>query len=138
MHIYYSSLLINIFNEYKNKINFLNNSHIFHNSIRTVLDKLQSNKRQYFKNKIKMMFKWFYDFFEGFANCNICITNKFSNNYDFHFFNISYDNGENVRILMEKEYNDIKFNYVYDYVEFFEKYIDSYIKGIISNILFLK
>ena len=112
MHIYYSSLLINIFNEYKNKINFLNNSHIFHNSIRTVLDKLQSNKRQYFKN----------------------ITNKFSNNYDFHFFNISYDIGEKVRILMEKEYNDIKFNYVYDYVELFEKYTDSYIKGIISNI----
>jgi mRNA-degrading endonuclease RelE of RelBE toxin-antitoxin system len=112
MHIYYSSLIINIFNEYKNKINLLNNSHIFHNSIRKILDKLQNNKRQYFKN----------------------IANEFSNNYDFHFFNTSYDIGENVRLFMEKEYNDIKFNYVYDYVELFENYTDSYIKRIISNI----
>ena len=112
MHIYYSSLLINIFNEYKNKINFLNNSHLFHNSIRKILDELQFDKRQYFKN----------------------IANEFSNNYDFHFFNISYDIGENVRLFMEKEYNDIKFNYVYDYVELFENYTDSYIKRIISNI----
>ena len=29
MNTYYNSLITNIFNEYKNKINFLNNSHIF-------------------------------------------------------------------------------------------------------------
>ena len=112
MNTYYKSLITNIFNEYKNKIISLNNSHIFHNSIRKILDKLQYNKREFFKN----------------------IANKFSNNYDFHLFNISYDIGENVRLFMEKEYNEIKFNYVYDYVELFENYTDLYIKGIISNI----
>ena len=112
MNTYYNSLITNIFNEYKNKINFLNNSHIFHNSIRKILDKLQFNKREYFKN----------------------ITNEFSNNYDFHFFNTFYDIGENVRLFMEKEYNDIKFNYVYEYVELFQNYTDLYIKGIITNI----
>jgi hypothetical protein len=76
------------------------------------LDKLQFNKREYFKN----------------------ITNEFSNNYDFHFFNTFYDIGENVRLFMEKEYNDIKFNYVYEYVELFQNYTDLYIKGIITNI----
>ena len=109
---YYNSLIINIFNEYKNKIYFLNSSHIFHNSIRKILDKLQCNKREYFKN----------------------ITNKFSNNYNFHFFNISYDIGENVRLFMEKEYKDIIFNYVYDYVELFQNYTNLYIKRILSNI----
>jgi len=112
MHTYYNTLIKNIFKEYKNKINFLNNSHIFHNSIRKILDKLQFNKREYFKN----------------------IVNEFSNNYDFHFFNSSYDIGENVGLFMEKEYNDIKFNYVYDYVELFQNYTDLYIKGIITNI----
>ena len=88
-HIYYSSLIINIFNEYKNKIICLYNSHIFHNSIRKILDVLQYNKREYFKN----------------------IINDFSQKYDFHFFNSFYDIGENVRLFMEKEYNDIKLNY---------------------------
>jgi len=59
MHIYYSSLITNIFNEYKNKI--------------------------------------------------ICLNNK-------------------------KEYNDIKLNYVYDYVELFQNYTDLYINQIMSNI----
>ena len=112
MHTYYNTLIKNIFKEYKNKINFLNNSHIFHNSIRKILDKLQFYKREYFKN----------------------IVNEFSNNYDFHLFNSSYDIGENVGLFMEKEYNDIKFNYVYDYVELFQNYTDLYIKGIITNI----
>ena len=74
IHAYYNSLIINIFNEYKNKINTLNNSYIFHNSIRKIIGKLQNNKREYFKN----------------------ITSEFSNNYNFNFFNISYDIGENV------------------------------------------
>jgi len=113
IHAYYNSLIINIFNEYKNKINTLNNSYIFHNSIRKIIGKLQNNKREYFKN----------------------ITNEFSNNYNFHFFNISYDIGENVKLSMEKEYNDIIFNYVYDYVELFQNYTDLYINEIITNII---
>ena len=76
------------------------------------MDKLQFNKREYFKN----------------------ITNEFSNNYNFRFFNISYDIGENVRLSMEKEYNEINFNYIYDYVELFQNYTDLYINGIIANI----
>ena len=112
MHMYYSSLITNIFDEYKNKINCLNNSHIFHNSIRKILDKLQYNKREYFKN----------------------ITNDLSKNYDFRIFNSSYDIGENVRLFMEKEYNDIKFSYVYEYVELFQNYTDLYIKRIMPNI----
>ena len=35
---------------------------------------------------------------------------------------------------MEKEYNDMKFSYVFDYVELFQNYTDSYIGQIISNI----
>jgi hypothetical protein len=35
---------------------------------------------------------------------------------------------------MEKEYKDIIFNYVYDYVELFQNYTNLYIKRILSNI----
>ena len=77
------------------------------------MDKLQYNKREYFKN----------------------IANEFSKNYDFHFFNTSYDIGENVRLSMEKEYNDINFNYFYDYIELFQNYTDLYIGRIIVNII---
>ena len=108
----YYSLIDKYFKEYIHKISSLNNSYIFHNSIRTVFRKLQNDKREFFKN----------------------IIDNISNKYDFNLLNITYELGEYLRLFMEKEYFDFEFSNIYDYVEFFENFTNSYISYIIPKI----
>jgi len=108
----YYSLIEKFFKEYIHKISSLNESYIFHNSIRAVFRKLQNDKREFFKN----------------------ITDNFSKEYDFSLLNITYELGEYLRLFMEKEYFDFEFSNIYDYVEFFENFTNSYIFYIISKI----
>ena len=108
----YKSTIQNQFIKMRKNITKLNNNYVFHNSIRTILSNLQSIKRKYMKDTI----------------------NDFAKNYDFQLLNISYNLGENIENLMEREYNDYEFNFIYDYVEMFEKYTKSYIDKIINHI----
>ena len=48
--------------------------------------------------------------------------------------NMTYNLGLYVERYMEKEYDDYEFNFIYDYVELFLKYNQSYINGIIQKI----
>ena len=63
------------------------------------------------------------------------IINNFSKNYDFNLLNMTYNLGENVIIFMQKEFYDFEFEIVYEYVELFENYTNSYISKIISKII---
>ena len=112
MYLYFYEKIHNIFNDYKNIIYNINNSYIFHNSPKKIFRNLQSDKREFFKK----------------------IINNFSNNYDFNLLNITYDLGENLIIFMQKEYYDFEFEVIYDYIELFENYTNSYVSEIISKI----
>jgi len=113
MHLYFYEKIHNIFIDYKNFIYNLNKSYIFHNSLKNIFRKLQSDKREFFKK----------------------IVNNFSKNYDFNLLNMTYDLGEDLIIFMQKEYYDFEFEVIYDYVELFENYTNSYVSGIISKII---
>ena len=108
----YKSNIKNIFNKTRENITNLNNSYIFHNGIKTILSKLQLNKREYIRDTI----------------------NKYSNNYDFDLLNLSYNLGEKIEKYLEKEYIDYEFTYIYSYVEIFENYTKNYINNIIKVI----
>ena len=108
----YKSSLKNVFIDYNNTIKALNNNYIFHNSIKKLLRKYQRNKREYFKELI----------------------NEFEKKFDFKLLNINYDLGEQLKLYMEKEYNDYEFKYIYQYVELFENYTPTYINKIINDI----
>ena len=113
---HYYSQIENIFSTYIYNISSLNKSFIFHNSIKNIFRKLQSNKRNNFKN----------------------IINDFSKNYDFNLLLMSFDIGENSRYFMEKDYYDFEFNNVYNYVELFENHTQKFINKIIFDINNLK
>ena len=113
MHLYFYEKIHNIFIDYKNFIYNLNKSYIFHNSLKKIFRNLQSDKREFFKK----------------------IVNNFSKNYDFNLLNMTYDLGENLIIFMQKEYYDFEFGVIYDYVELFENYTNSYVSGIIPKII---
>ena len=108
----YISVIQKTFQNYKNKILSLNNSYIFYNSIKNILRELQREKREYFKNEI----------------------NDFSKKYDYEMINMTYNLGFYTELFMEKEYDDYEFSFIYDYVELFLKYNQSYINGIIQKI----
>ena len=102
----YKSYIKNIFIQTHENVTNLNKSnYIFLNSLKTTLDKLQTNKREYFKT----------------------IINNFSQSYDFKLVNITYNLGEKIEKFMEKEYIDYEFNFIYNYVEIFENYTQNYI-----------
>ena len=111
-YLHYYSLILKAFNDTKNIIISLNHSYLFHNSINNIINNLQYNKRAYFKE----------------------IVNIFSKKYDFSLINISYDLGENLKIFMEREFNDYEFAYIYDYVEIFENSTSSFINKILFNL----
>ena len=109
----YKLYIKNIFIQTRENItNLKNNNYIFLNSLKTTLNKLQLKKREYFKNTI----------------------NNFSQSYDFKLVNITYNLGEKIEKVMEKEYIDYEFNFVYNYVEIFENYTLDYINKIIELI----
>ena len=121
---YNETYFTNVYNSYKlyiqnmfiqtvdNITNLNNSNYIFLNSLKTALYKLQSNKREYFKNAI----------------------NNFTQSYDFKLINLTYNLGEKIEKVMEKEYFDYEFNFVYNYVEIFENYTQNYINKIIEQI----
>ena len=109
---YFFKKLKMIFQNYKEYILSFNTSHKFHNSIRNILRKLQNEKIEYFKNKI----------------------NSFNEKYNFELINMTYNLGENIEFYMNREYDDYEFNYIYEYVEIFQKYKALYINKIIDYI----
>ena len=66
------------------------------------------------------------------------IINDFSKNYDYKMINMIYDAGENVKLFMEKEYEDYEFYNTYDYIDLFEKNTHTYIENIIDKINILE
>ena len=112
MFMSYKSSIKKKFTFTKENITNLNNNYIFHNSIKTILSKLQLFKRNYIKNTI----------------------NDFAQNYDYKLLNISYNLGEKLEYTLEKEYDDYEFTFIYDYVKIFENYTKPYINKIIEEI----
>ena len=109
----YKSFIKNIFIQTRENVTNINNSnYIFLNSLKTTLNNLQKNKRDYFKNAI----------------------NNFSQSYDFKLVNITYNLGEKIEKLLENEYIDYEFNFIYNYVEIYENYTQNYINKIIPHI----
>ena len=106
----YNSSIKNMFALFRENITNLTNinNYIFHNSIKTILSKLQLKKRIYIKNLI----------------------NDFDKKYDYNLLNISYNLGEKIEYLLKKEYDDYEFIFIYDYVETFENYTKPYINKI--------
>ena len=108
----YKSSIKNYFIKVRENITNLNNNYIFHNSIKTILSKLQLNKRTYFKN----------------------IINNYALYYNYKLLNVSYNLGENIENYMEREYIDYEFTFIYNYVEMFENLTQGYIDTIIDHI----
>ena len=109
----YKMLIKNTFSQTRTNISNLKNSYIFNNSMKTLLSKLQSEKRKYIKNTIN----------------NFCQYNK---EYNFNLLNKRYNLGEKIENVLEKEYIDYEFTFIYDYVELFENNIQTYINRIIE------
>ena len=114
----YNTSLENMFELTRENITNLTyiNTYIFYNSFKTILSKLQLNKRNYFKK----------------------IINDFAINYDYELLNISFNLGERIEYFLEKEYADYEFTFIYDYVETFENYTIPYINKIIENINYIE
>ena len=96
----------------KKLITNLNNNYLFNNSLKYFLSKLQSIKRKYIKNHI----------------------NNYSKIFEFELLNISYNLGEKIEKVLEEEFNEYEFTFIYDYVEIFENFTKSYINKIIQRI----
>ena len=109
---FYNSLIDKSFKDYKNAIFNLKYNYKFHNSFKKFLQQLQQEKRNYFKEQI----------------------NYYAKNYDFNLLNMTYDLGEFENIRLKRKYDDYEFLFIYDYIELFENYTDSFINTIIGII----
>lgn len=58
--------------------------------------------------------------------------NYYAKNYDFSLLNMTYDLGELENIILKRKYDDYEFLFIYDYIELFENYTDSFINTIIG------
>ena len=97
------------FNSKYNDLINLKNTVKFQNILANHLSDLQKNKREYFKAKI----------------------NELGKNYNLYTLNLTVNIGEYFEKFIEKKYEDLELNYIFDYIKIYESNAQSYINNLI-------
>ena len=87
----------------------LKNKYNFKNILNNYLSVIQSEKVHYFKNKL----------------------NQIGNNYNLHALNITLDIGKYFEDYINNNYEELKFEYIFDYISLYDNNVDIYIEKLV-------
>ena len=106
----YYKLIENKFSFNYNQIINLTKTFQLKNVLKNLLSDLQNKKILYFKSKL----------------------NEFGKNYNLHSLNITINIGEYFEKYIKRCYEELEFQYIFEYVEIYENFSKAYIDNIIN------